>query len=69
MDQLLALQEGELRLFAPYVNIEAAELVRSSAIPLAMLAWSHSCHRGNLACGECRGCLKHRAVFEDVFGS
>lgn len=68
MDELVRFQEGGVRLLAPAVDTDPADLVRASGIPLSLLAWSHSCHRGNLACGLCRGCTKHRRVLEEVFG-
>jgi 7-cyano-7-deazaguanine synthase len=68
MDELLGLQEGGVRLRAPAVDADSADLVRASGIPLSLLAWSHSCHRGSLACGLCRGCSKHARVLGEVFG-
>jgi len=69
MDRLLAMQEGGLRLRTPGIATDSADLVRSCGIPPSLLAWSHSCHRANLACGLCRGCLKHQRVFEEAFGA
>ena len=68
MDRLLAMQEGDLRLRVPALDFDSADLVKNSRIPLSLLAWSHSCHRSNLACGLCRGCIKHQRVLGDVFG-
>ena len=62
MNHLLGMQEGNLRLYAPAANLTTEELVRRSLIQPATLAWSHSCHTGNLACGQCRGCQKHSEV-------
>lgn len=62
MDHLLGLQEGSIRLLAPAAHLTSAELVSQSRIPHTTLAWSHSCHTGNLACGQCRGCQKHLEV-------
>jgi len=59
MGELLAMQEGGLRLKAPAIAMTAAELVRASGIPDEVLAWAHSCHVSEYACGGCRGCLKH----------
>jgi 7-cyano-7-deazaguanine synthase len=62
MNHLLAVQEGQIRLHAPAGNLTSEEVVRRSLIDAATLAWSHSCHVGNLACGRCRGCQKHSEV-------
>jgi 7-cyano-7-deazaguanine synthase len=59
LSQLMALQEGGMRVEAPAIEMTAAELVRSSGVPIEVLAWAHSCHVGDLACGRCRGCSKH----------
>jgi 7-cyano-7-deazaguanine synthase len=58
-DALFALQEGNIRVSAPAIRMTAAELVQSSGIPRSLLAWAHSCHVSNHACGICRGCIKH----------
>jgi 7-cyano-7-deazaguanine synthase len=62
IDELIALQEGNLRLIAPAMAMSSEELVSVSGVPLSVLAWCHSCHRGNQACGGCRGCQKNRDV-------
>ena len=59
LDGLLAMQEGHLRLEAPAVTMSATELVKESRIPDELLAWAHSCHVSDFACGNCRGCRKH----------
>jgi 7-cyano-7-deazaguanine synthase len=59
LDLLLRLQEGGLRLEAPAIGMTAAELIRTSNVPMEILAWAHSCHVGAHACGLCRGCQKH----------
>lgn len=66
MSELLKMQEGEMTVEAPATNLTTAELVRQSGIPYSLLAWSHSCHTANLACGRCRGCAKHREVVEEL---
>jgi 7-cyano-7-deazaguanine synthase len=62
MNHLLVLQEGKLRLQAPAIDLTSDELVRRSLVEPSTLAWSHSCHIANLACGRCRGCQKHSEV-------
>jgi len=59
LDMTLRLQEGALRLEAPAIGMTSAELIRISQIPLEILAWAHSCHVTDYACGICRGCRKH----------
>jgi 7-cyano-7-deazaguanine synthase len=59
MSAVLAIQEGGLTLSAPAAHMSTAELVRAALIPFEILAWAHSCHTSNLACGRCRGCAKH----------
>jgi 7-cyano-7-deazaguanine synthase len=67
LDELVSLQEGGVRVTAPAHHLTAEELVRKSKIPFALLAETHSCHTGNLACGSCRGCLKQIEILE-TFG-
>jgi 7-cyano-7-deazaguanine synthase len=66
VDHLLRIQEGGLRVGAPAISMSSAELVRVSGIILPQLAWAHSCHREDYACGSCRGCHKHRNVMEEL---
>lgn len=66
LDRLLRLQEGALRLEAPAIDMTAAELVRASAVPAELLAWSHSCHVSEYACGVCRGCRKHYETMAEL---
>jgi 7-cyano-7-deazaguanine synthase len=63
---LLHLQEGDLTLEAPAIGLTAVELVRESAVPMDVLAWAHSCHVGEFACGLCRGCRKHYETLRDL---
>jgi 7-cyano-7-deazaguanine synthase len=57
--ELMEMQEGGLIVSAPAIGLTAVDLVRTSGIPKDVLAWAHSCHTGELACGQCRGCVKH----------
>lgn len=63
---LMAMQEGGLTVGAPAIGLTAVELVRTSGIPQSVLGWAHSCHTGNLACGQCRGCRKHYATWKTL---
>jgi 7-cyano-7-deazaguanine synthase len=64
IDNLVSFQEGGLRVSAPAIALTTVELVRQSQVPFGLLAWAHSCHSGNLACGDCRGCYKHQSAME-----
>ena len=64
MDRTLGLQEGGVRLEAPAIDMTAVELVQWSRVPLDLLAYAHSCHVAEFACGVCRGCHKHYRTFE-----
>lgn len=66
LDRVLAVQEGAVRLIAPASSLTSAELVRMSKIAPATLGWAHSCHIGDLACGQCRGCQKHSEVMVEL---
>lgn len=60
MNRVLIVQEGALELQAPALGQTAIDLCRHSGIPFEVLAWTHSCHVSEYACGACRGCVKHR---------
>lgn len=66
MDSLVTYQEGGLRIEAPAIQFSTAELIRMSGVPSELLAWSHSCHKANMACGNCRGCNKYMSTYEDL---
>lgn len=66
ISRLLSLQEGKMVVEAPAIEFSTAELVRMSGIPANVIAWAHSCHKSNIACGNCRGCNKYMEVFQEV---
>lgn len=66
IDSLISLQEGKLRVRAPAIDLTSAELIRRSGISMEALAWAHSCHVSRWACGECRGCIKHKNVVHEL---
>lgn len=66
MNDLVMFQEGGLSVQAPAISLSTAQLVEQAAVPPGLLAWSHSCHRGNVACGDCRGCDKHFSTYEQL---
>lgn len=63
---VFAMQEGNIEIITPAINISTVELVRSSNIPRSLLAWSHSCHISDYACGYCNGCIKHLEVMKEL---
>lgn len=63
---LMSLQEGGMIVEAPAIEFSTEELVQISGIPADYLAWAHSCHKADVACGDCRGCNKYFAVFREV---
>ncbi|WP_326893477.1 7-cyano-7-deazaguanine synthase (plasmid) [Rhizobium beringeri] len=63
---LLSMQEGGLKLEAPAAAYSAEELIKVSGIPMDILAWSHSCHTSDYACGYCRGCQKHYETMQAI---
>lgn len=66
LDALLRLQEGGMCLTAPAIGLTAQELIRASGATPELLAWSHSCHTSDYACGTCRGCRKHYETWADL---
>lgn len=64
ISSLMALQEGGLTVSAPAITMTAVELVKKSGVPREVLAWAHSCHISDYACGQCRGCVKHYKAWE-----
>ncbi|WP_295543328.1 7-cyano-7-deazaguanine synthase [uncultured Pseudacidovorax sp.] len=59
MRSLFQQQERQIKLLAPASKMNALQLVRRSGVPRQLLAWTHSCHVADYACGTCRGCNKH----------
>ncbi len=66
LHSVIAFQEGGIQVTAPAIYMTTSELIRRSGAKLDLLAFSHSCHTGNLACGQCRGCNKHRNVMAEL---
>ena len=66
IDALMRYQEGHMQVVAPAIGMTSAELIRASGIDMSVLAWCHSCHTSNVACGMCRGCNKHRDVLAEL---
>lgn len=66
MNDLMAYQEGHLQVVAPAIEYSTTELVRHAEVPPGLLAWTHSCHKADIACGDCRGCNKWRETYEEL---
>lgn len=66
ISDLTSYQEGGLTVTAPAIHLTAVELIQKSNVSEKLLAMTHSCHKANLPCFECRGCHKHQNTFEDL---
>ena len=66
VSELFGMQEGSMRVEAPFISFSSAEAIRDASIPPSLLAWAHSCHTSNFACGRCRGCVKQREVWAEL---
>lgn len=66
LDALLLTQEGHVRVETPAIKLTTSGLVVRSAIRDDVLAWTHSCHRGDLPCQECPGCYKRQQVLTEL---
>lgn len=69
LNALLQMQEGDLQITTPAIHLSAQELIEASGTPEEILAWSHSCHIHDIACGFCRGCQKHFETMGVAFGT
>lgn len=66
LSELMQLQEGGIRVSAPYIGLTTVDLVRKSHLDDEILGWCFSCHVGNYACGHCRGCHKRESVLKEL---
>ena len=66
INRLTAFQEGGLRIVAPAIEYTTTELVKEAKVPPGLLAWAHSCHKADIACGNCRGCNKYLATYAEL---
>lgn len=66
LNQLVKYQEGSISVTAPCLSFNTQELIKISGVPKEILLWAHSCHKSNLACGNCRGCFKYASVMKDL---
>lgn len=66
IQKVTRLQEGRLAVEAPAIRLTTAQLLKRSGITPEIVAWTHSCHRAEYACGDCRGCRKRREMLRAV---
>lgn len=66
INNILAIQEGAIKVSVPAIEMSSAELVQVSGIDITVLSWAHSCHVSEYACGNCRGCFKHQKVMMEL---
>jgi 7-cyano-7-deazaguanine synthase len=66
--RLLEMQEGGIAVSTPAIEMTSEELLNTAQVPAGLLGFTHSCHRSDMACGLCPGCLKRSAVLERVSG-
>lgn len=67
LNKLSTYQEGNIIVTAPCITLDTVELIMTSKIPKSILFWAHSCHKSNVACGSCRGCLKYSIVMNKLY--
>ncbi|MCI2283666.1 7-cyano-7-deazaguanine synthase [Colwellia sp. MSW7] len=66
INELISFQEGEMKISAPAIGKGIDELIMSANVPDYLLSKTHSCHKSNLPCFNCRGCGKQQAVFDKL---
>ena len=66
LNQLMILQEGKLKVTAPAISMTTTQLIKKSGIPPELLLWSHSCHKNDTPCHNCRGCNKYFSILEGL---
>ncbi|MBK1884583.1 7-cyano-7-deazaguanine synthase [Luteolibacter pohnpeiensis] len=60
MRSVLAVQEGNIGIEAPALEMSAVQLIKQSGIPLQILPLCFSCNVSSRPCGMCRSCIKYR---------
>jgi len=63
VDRVFRLQPGNISVIAPASSLSAIQLINKSKVPFEVLRLSYSCHKGNEACGLCRGCAKQSRLW------
>ncbi|HDR0626818.1 TPA: 7-cyano-7-deazaguanine synthase [Pasteurella multocida] len=67
INALMQMQEGGIKVKAPAIHLTTEELVICSGVPKSFLSWAHSCHKSNIACGNCRGCNKYLEIWNKIY--
>lgn len=62
INDLSEYQEGKIRVLCNTTGYFSHELALSFNVPQYLLTIAHSCHKSNLACGNCSGCIKQLRV-------
>lgn len=66
INSTVKMQEGAISIVAPSITKTTYELIQDSNISMPTLAWAHSCHTANIACGYCKGCQKHTEIMRQL---
>jgi 7-cyano-7-deazaguanine synthase len=67
ISQLMSYQEGGIVVSAPAIKLTTTQLIEKSGIPRELLMWSHSCHKSNIPCQNCRGCNKYFSTLNALY--
>lgn len=67
INNLSTYQEANIAVTAPCIDLTTSELITKANVPRDLLFWAHSCHKSNIACGNCRGCNKYSQVMNEVY--
>ena len=62
LSEVVAYQEGHIRISSPAIELSTLQLVEKAAIPWNILVLAHSCYTSDFACGMCGGCAKYIAT-------
>ncbi|MBS1774355.1 MAG: 7-cyano-7-deazaguanine synthase [Bacteroidetes bacterium] len=66
LNRLVSMQEGNLQIRTPAIELTSVELIKKTKIPDSILFWAHSCHTSNTPCGECNGCKKYMYTMQQL---
>lgn len=62
INKLILYQEGGISIKCESLNFYSHELALKYKVPNELLSIAHSCHKSNIACGKCSGCMKQMRV-------
>lgn len=62
INNLSKYQEGNIEIICNTVEYYSHELAIKYNVPINLLTIAHSCHKSNIACGNCSGCIKQQKV-------